>query len=245
MVSLLRNSLRQFSLRCPNVTSYDTVNRFRAARGRALHRLIVALSQHLGRDIRVLDVGGRPDYWINVGFERISGIEVLNLFSSEADRPLPEGVPRDLFIPKVGDARNLMNYSDASVDLVHSNSVIEHVGGWNDMTAMASELLRVGRAGWVQTPAWGFPIEPHFRVPFAHWFARPLQARLMSFSFVKRHRESNMVQRRRNVEKINLLPRSEVEALFPGCRIYTERFILAKSYSCYWTPNGVSFETNT
>ena len=72
---------------------------------------------------------------------------------------------------KVGDACDLAGYPDRSVDLVHSNSVIEHVGGWPRMAAMAGELMRVARAGWVQTPAWEFPIEPHFHAPLVHRFA--------------------------------------------------------------------------
>ena len=71
----------------------------------------------------------------------------------------------DIFVRKVGDARNLSEYADGSVDLVHSNSVIEHVGGWADMRAMADEMMRIGRSGWMQTPAWEFPVEPHFRAP--------------------------------------------------------------------------------
>jgi hypothetical protein len=205
-----------------------------------LRALIEALADQFGRDIRILDVGGRPDYWQNVGFGRIDRIDLLNLESAELDRPLPAEVPRERFVAKVGDARDLGDYADDAVDLVHSNSVIEHVGGWDDMAAMARELQRVGRAGWVQTPAFGFPLEPHFRVPFAHWLGRPLQARLMSLSFLRNYREADPVSRRKHVDRINLLTRREVETLFPGRAIHTERIIFAKSYSVHWLPADAS-----
>lgn len=222
------------------LSSYNTINRFRSARGKVLRRLIDALAEYLGRDVHVLDVGGRPDYWSNVGFGRISKIELLNLEPAELERSLPDHAPSAIFIPKVGDARSLIGYADSSIDLVHSNSVIEHVGGWSDMEAMARELLRVGRAGWVQTPAWAFPLEPHFRVPFAHWFARPVQVRMMSLSFVKRYREANFVERQKNVGRINLLTRRDLETIFPGRSVYVERLIFPKSYSVYWLPTGAN-----
>lgn len=235
MGSLLKATDRRFRL-----GSYNTVSRFRSARGKVLRRLIDALALHLGRDIRILDVGGRPDYWLNVGFGRISHIEISNLSATELDY-ISEEVPPDIFESKVGDARNLADYPDASIDLVHSNSVIEHVGAWEDMAAMASELLRVGQAGWVQTPAWSFPLEPHFRVPVAHWFGRPFQARMMSVSFMERFRSMDPVERRRHVERINLLTRRDVEALFPGRPIHVERVALfPKSYSAYWLPEGIT-----
>jgi hypothetical protein len=229
----------QYSSFGSELLSYDTVNIFRSSRGKVLRKLINDLHSHLGRDIRILDVGGRPDYWLNVGFDNVSKIEVINLEPSEIDRQLPPGSPEDIFSPKIGDARKLTDYADNSVDLVHSNSVIEHVGSWKDMEKMACELMRVGRAGWIQTPAWAFPLEPHFRVPFAHWFGRPLQAKMLSLSFVERYRKMGLVDRRRHVERINLLSRREVQALFPGHPIYVEWFIFPKSYSVHWRPNGV------
>ena len=142
---------------------------------------------------------------------------------------------------KLGDACDLAGYPDGSVDLVHSNSVIEHVGPWPRMAAMAGELMRVGRAGWVQTPAWEFPVEPHFRAPFLHWFARPMQARLMSLSFDARVRRSGLDIRRRRVDSVNLLSRREVRALFPDRPLYVERVVLAKSFVVHWLPDGIAF----
>lgn len=224
------------------VVSFETVNRFRSGRGRVLRKLIEALANHLGRDITVLDVGGRPDYWPNVGLGCVARIELMNTDRAELDRPLAPGLPETLFVRRIGDARDLGAHADGSVDLVHANSVIEHVGGWGDMAAMARELMRVGRAGWVQTPAWEFPFEPHFRVPFAHWFGRPLQARAMTLSLVKGYRDADLAARRRHVERVNLLSRRELGALFPGRAVHVERLVIAKSYSVYWLPEGMNGE---
>src|SRR5690606_8127573 len=128
-----------------------TVNRFRTARGRVLGRQIERLADVLGRAITILDVGGRPDYWNNVDFDHdhVAEIRLLNNDPEELKRETPS----DLFTSEIGDARCLSSYRDKSVDLVHANSVIEHVGLWPDMCAMADETVRVGISGWVQTPA--------------------------------------------------------------------------------------------
>lgn len=220
---------------------YSPVNRFRTRRGRLLRRQIETLGQRLGRDIVVLDVGGRPDYWANVGLGGISRIDLVNDDPAELGREMPGHLAQGVFVRKLGDARDLADYPDRSVDLIHSNSVIEHVGGWSDMAAMASELMRVGRSGWIQTPAWEFPIEPHFRAPFLHWFAQPLRARMLSMSLKQEVRLLDMPRRRRRIESINLLSKPEVRALFPGLRIHVERLILAKSYIVRWLPEGLAY----
>ena len=95
--------------------------------------------------------------------------------------------------------------------------------------------MRVGRAGWMQTPAWGFPLEPHFRTLFMHWFGRPLQSRLMGLSFDARVRRSSLDIRRRRIDSVNLLGRREVRALFPDRALYVERLMLwPKSYVIHW-----------
>ena len=219
-----------------NYGCHETVNRFRRKRGEMLRRLLDETVERLGRDIAILDVGGRPDYWLNLpNLDHIARIDLMNASADEMARPLPEGAPRDLFTRSLGDARRLDGHGDKSVDFVHSNSVIEHVGGWIDISDMAAELRRVGRAGWMQTPAWSFPIEPHFHVPFMHWFGAPMRARMLSISAARRFRRMTLARRRRAVETVNLLTRAEVAELFPGCTIHTERAaLLAKSYVAYW-----------
>ena len=66
--------------------TYSPVNRFRTQRGRRLRRQIEALADHLGRKIVVLDIGGRADYWANVGLARIARIELVNYSADELER---------------------------------------------------------------------------------------------------------------------------------------------------------------
>ncbi|MEX0279701.1 MAG: methyltransferase domain-containing protein [Arenibacterium sp.] len=213
-----------------------TVNRFRSARGKVLRGKIEQLAEILGRPIRILDVGGRPDYWQNVGLGQIEHIELMNYDPAELDRPVPD---ESLFSKSQGDARDLSSFDPSKIDMVHSNSVIEHVGTWNDMASMASELMRVGKAGWVQTPAWEFPIEPHFRTPFMHWFGAPAQRALFSISLESRIRKLSLAERRAALDEVNLLSHKEIKALFPGKDIYIERlFLVKKSYSVNWLPNS-------
>src|SRR5207253_2037312 len=57
-------------------------------------------------------------------------------------------------------------YDDRSFDVVHSNSVIEHVGNFNAQCQFAAEIRRVGARYWVQVPYLFFPYEPHAHLPF-------------------------------------------------------------------------------
>ena len=216
-----------------------TVNRFRKRRATLLRAQMAQLCDRLGRSVVVLDVGGRPDYWVNVGLEGIAQVQLLNVRAAELERPLPPDLPPQIFSHIVGDARDLAAFDDQSIDLAHSNSVIEHVGRWGDMRRMATEMRRVGLSGWVQTPAWTFPMEPHFHTPFMHWMAAPLRARMLSLSLRRRFRRMSLESRRLAVESINLLSRREVTTLFPDSELYVERWMLiAKSYTAWWMPGA-------
>ena len=76
------------------------------------------------------------------------------------------------------DGRSLP-FRDDEFDVVHSNAVIEHVGGSAEQRQFAAELVRVARSGFITTPNRWFPIEPHSRVPLLHWLPRPVLVRGM------------------------------------------------------------------
>lgn len=192
---------------------FGTVNRFRKRRGLLLSQQIDRIANAKGGPIRILDVGGRIEYWRNLSTENVANIVVLNNDSTEISVE-----NNSLFEAQVGDARDMPQYKDNSFDLAHSNSVIEHVGPWQDMRAMASEMMRVASSGWVQTPAWEFPIEPHFRAPFLHWFGQPMRRKMLAFSSA--YRGKSLEEKRWHVDRINLLSKNEILALFPECDLY-------------------------
>jgi hypothetical protein len=210
----------------------QNVNRFRQRRAKLLHSQIHWMAARAGRRITILDLGGRVEYWGNLpGFDDIAHIVLMNIEASE----LSPGADPERFSTAVGNACDLSAYKDKSIDLVHSNSVIEHVGRWPDMVAMAEEAKRVGRAGWIQTPAFAFPIEPHWNMPLVHWLGQPARRALMPLS--KHWRKSSVADRRTAIDRTNLLSRAEMVTLFCGCEILTERFLgLPKSYTATWGP---------
>jgi SAM-dependent methyltransferase len=67
-----------------------------------------------------------------------------------------------------GDACALP-FADGEFDLVHSNAVIEHVGGRERQRLFVQEALRVGRRVFLTTPNRWFPVEVHTRLPLVHW----------------------------------------------------------------------------
>ncbi|WP_417671375.1 methyltransferase domain-containing protein [Roseibium sp.] len=208
-----------------------TVNKFRKRRGIKLQKLIYDISRKLSRDINILDIGGRPDFWENIPLRNVNNINILNYHEDELARHTKGNT--DIFSFSVGDATNLENFSDNSVDLVHSNSVIEHVGSWSKMAAMANETKRVGNAGWIQTPAWEFPIEPHFRLPLMHWFATPVRRRLIPLC--AKYRGATIDELREHAERINLLSQREFQHLYKDCKLEIERFFaFKKSYVITW-----------
>lgn len=116
------------------------------------------------------------------------------------------------------DATQGLPFAGGEFDLVYCSSVIEHIAP-ADRVAFARELRRVGRGWFVQTPARGFPIEPHALLPFVHWLPRPLRRRYWRLGAADPD------------EEIELLSRVELEALFGPAR--PERLgPLVKSWVC-------------
>ncbi|MGA9285127.1 MAG: class I SAM-dependent methyltransferase [Solirubrobacteraceae bacterium] len=116
------------------------------------------------------------------------------------------------------DATVRLPFSDNEFDLVYCSSVIEHVVPAK-RAAFAAEAQRVGRAWFVQTPALGFPVEPHSLLPFAHWLPPRLRRPYWRLGAAGAW------------EDISLLSRRELEALFGPAS--PERFgPFVKSWVC-------------
>jgi hypothetical protein len=109
--------------------------------------------------------------------------------------------------PVVFDARHLP-FADKSFDIVYSNAVIEHVGDHAQQRLFADETRRVGRAWFVTTPNFWFPLDTHTSLPFVHWLPRRL--RLSVFRAVGRRGDLVLLTKGQLEE---LLPESEVAHL--------------------------------
>ncbi len=195
-------------------------------RERRLRRMLLPTLRKMAgatSPISILDVGGATSYWQGVIGELESlncAIMLLNKSEQEAGFDLHS---RPMFSFVQGDAREIP-FPDGAFNLVHSNSVIEHVGTWQDMAMFAREVRRVGKSYFIQVPYFWFPFEPHFHAPFIHWLPQQLQLRLfMRFKLGDAPRRT-VDAAMQKVQYTNLLDRSQLQALFPDAAIVRERF---------------------
>lgn len=218
-------------------TSYGS--KLRARRARHLLSMIEAIHAAKGRCV-ILDVGGTVAYWRIVPMDQLRRLGVrVNLLNLKAV-PVPDD-KSDVFASVAGDACDLSAWRDGSVDLVHSNSVIEHVGAWSAMDQMAREVRRVGRAYYLQTPYFWFPIEPHYFAPFLHWMPMSWRIRIaMRFSLGSWPRARDIAEATRAQQAAVLLDHAQFRHLFPDGKILKERwFGMCKSLIAVRAPAAV------
>jgi hypothetical protein len=179
----------------------------------------------------LLDVGGTPWFWTSQP-QPVKRIDTLNIHEvSWNQKDFPNHNIRTL----VGDGCSL-DASNQNYDIGFSNSVIEHVGSWERQQQFASEIRRVAKALWVQTPAFECPIEPHFMTPFIHYLPRSVQKKITRrctlWGWIERPTHEQIDDM---VETTRLLRKSEMQQLFPDCEIITERMLwmIPKSYIAF------------
>lgn len=176
-----------------------------------------------GSDTRILDVGGHAYDWEGVPVD--SRITLLNV-------AYPTGAQNSSrFTSLIGDGRK-MDFEEGAFEIAYSNSVIEHVGSFEDQKRFASEARRVGKRIFVQTPNRWFPVEPHFGALFVHFLPWTLAKVLLRFlSFRGLFRSGDNVDLKHLANELRLLSFREMRELFPDCEIYRERCLgLTKSF---------------
>ncbi len=171
--------------------------------------------------VRILDLGGTVDYWraMHDLWAHLSlSITIVNLGVEPRDE--------DNFSIRPGDACNLAEFADNSFDVVHSNSVIEHVGHWPEMAAMAAEVRRLAPIYYLQTPNYWFPVEPHYRAIGYHWLPESLRAAMLTrWRLGFRGPRPTFDLAMRDVQTVNLLTSRQMRALFPDAEIRSERVL--------------------
>jgi hypothetical protein len=181
----------------------------------------------LNGQVEILDIGGTRQFWDLMLPNHPQNIRVtlLNIEHQETSGRQ--------FVSAVGDARSMPQYGRESYDVVFSNSVIEHVGDYENQRRMANEIRRVGKRYFVQTPNKRFPLEPHFLFPFFQYLPLGTRAWLVNRFDVGWYRKiPDRDRARAEVESIQLLTRKRFAALFPGATIHDEKlFGLTKSFT--------------
>lgn len=183
--------------------------------------------------LRILDIGGTQQYWLNMGMVLTPQTEIvlLNLYINEVTEPGFRSI--------VGDASNLSGINDQSFDIVFSNSVIEHLYTKQQQEKMAKEVARVGKSYFIQTPNRYFPIEPHWLFPLFQFLPFSVQVFLTQHFTLGNIKKTKRKEAAINlVKEVRLLTIKEFQFFFKDAKIYKEKILgLTKSFTAYKIAN--------
>jgi hypothetical protein len=182
------------------------------------------------KEKNVLDVGGSYYFWQQANEMRPKHITLLNINDFD---PFHSVTGDEYQVKQVLYDGVTMPFPDKHFDVAFSNSVIEHVP-----VAMRenfiSEMRRVSKHYFVQTPAFGFPMEMHFFTPFLHWLPRKIgrYASLLSiYRLVYKHKPDACYAL---YDEVNLLKRKELQNYDSSMQIVVERFLgMPKSFVAF------------
>lgn len=188
-------------------------------------------------DETILDLGGGDGTALAKLYPYPENIILADIDKAQIEYGVKKnGLKRSLLLDENGD----IPLESKSVDIVFCNSVIEHVTvdknqiwklksgsrfkelALKRQAKMASEIIRVGKKYWVQTPYRHFPFETHTWLPFTQYLPRPLQMRTIEYF--------NRFWAKKTSPDFYLLSKSEAHFLFPQSEIIFEKvFGLPKS----------------
>jgi len=163
--------------------------------------------------MRVLDLGGTPGYWLNAPV-RPASVRCVNLDAADAslDSSWIEYAVADACQPQAGE-----------YDLVVSNSCIEHVGGHERRLRFSETVHAAADRHWVQTPYRYFPIEPHWVFPGFQFFPAPAQMQI-SRTWPLGHIRSTTDSAWGDVSWVELLSVTDMRGYFSDSAIWFERW---------------------
>ena len=166
----------------------------------------------------ILDLGGGGGWYLAGEYPWKERVIILDL----SFHMVPYARERGIRHFVVADAVALP-FKTNSIDIVFSNSVIEHVGNQNKL---AGEIRRVyKKAYFVQTPNKDFPIDPHYLIPFIQYF--PSNIAKIIFNKQSIFRWYSLQE----YEKVYYLSANQLKEMFPGSKLFYERFLgIIKSF---------------
>lgn len=186
--------------------------RMRARRWQMFAKVVPDLA-----DLDVLDLGGRAEYWRRAPI-RPRTVTIVN--------PEPSDQQGEDWIRYVhGNACDPTLLDGDTFDIVYSNSLIEHVGGFAQRQAMARNVTHLAPRHWVQTPYRYFPIEPHYVCPGMQFLPLPARIVVARFWPLTHTRPSSMAEATEAVLWVELIGAREMRELFPQSHVFFERVV--------------------
>ena len=195
--------------------SRPIMRHFRSRRMEEFVRIFSITDRH-----QIIDIGGNEFNWTLIPQHPL--ITIINIDAEER----AEG----RFRVERGDARCLQ-FKDGSFDIAYSNSVIEHVGSWEDQQHFAAEVRRVAPRYYVQTPNRRFIVDPHLLTPFIHFLPKCIARKLMrNFTLHGLITRPNQQWIDEFLARTRMLTETEMHTLFPDAEVLHENvFGMTKS----------------
>jgi len=182
----------------------------------------------LNKPITLLDIGGKINFWENRGLAGNNDY-IITIINIEKEKSNYSNINC-----LIGDATNLNQFNNKSFDIVHSNSVIEHLYNFENQKKMASEIMRVGKKYIVQTPNKYFFLEPHYLLPFFNIVPEKLKYLILTKTKLSRLKKWDKNFAKQYIKEIRLLSEKEMKTLFPKSKIYFEKFLgMNKSFTMH------------
>ena len=201
--------------------------KFRAKRLQEFEKLFFTQFSDF-KEIEILDVGGAAYFWKTSALLSHPGVRItlLNFQLEETSHPSLHSVQ--------GNATDMSEFKNGHFDLVFSNSVIEHLYTLEQQKKMASEIRRVGKSFFIQTPNAYFPIEAHYAMPFAQYYPKAFLHFILTQTKFSRLKKWSSAEASQYIAEIRLLNSQEMKALFPGTSLLKEKVLgLTKSITAH------------
>ena len=195
---------------------------FRKKRAKFIKKIISFIYEE-NNSCKIIDLGGTEEFWniidTNFLYENNVQITLINLHPYVVKN-------KQIFKIHHMDFFSLNPKDFPKYDLSFSNSVIEHLGNYENQKKFANLHTMIAKYYYCQTPNKYFPIEPHFMIPFFQHLPKKLQVILM-INFKLGNFDKNISKKKalNYLNEIKLLSKKDLLSLFPNANCVTEKFM--------------------